>query len=197
MSEVTTKINYLGVSAVVIRADGTREDKGLLGEWYDLQWWIKKLKKRYGKHWHKHNPGDVVNNTGKAIVTNMLVNVATPPKYVSWGTGAGAAAAGNTSLSTESMSTSNDGVHNTRVTGTQTQQTSGGGTTYDTYQCVATLTADTGKTITNVGILDTIGTAADLVNPPTGGNLFVSSSFTGIPLSANDSIQFTLKTIFS
>ncbi len=133
---------------------------------------------------------DLVTSAGDAIITNRIKGSGTEPKYLSWGTGAGTTVKANTTLFTESMSTTNDGTHNTRFTGTSTQQT----VTYtnDTYRVVGTLVADAGKTITNVGLFDTIGTAADLVTAPSGGNLFCKSDFTGIALSAADSITFTM-----
>lgn len=197
-SNSEAKLVYLGIEGKVIRANGDIEDLGFLGEWWNLEHRIKNLKKKLGKKFRQNPMADVVNNTGKAIVTNLIVNVSTSPKYVSWGTGAGAAAAANTTLSTEAYSTSNTGTQNTRVTATQTQQTTT--TTNDAYRAVATLTAAASNSpisITNCGILDTAGTAADLVTAPSGGNLFVSSSFSAIPLIAGDSIQFTLSTTFS
>ena len=139
---------------------------------------------------------DVLTNAGLAIVTNRIIGSGTEPKYASWGTAAGTAAVGNTTLFTEAMSTQNDGSsHNNRVTGTSSRVT--GSQTNDTYQVVATLTADAGKTITNAGLFDSDGLAADLVTATAGGNLFVKSDFTGIALNTGDAIQFTFKTRFS
>lgn len=132
---------------------------------------------------------DIVTSAGDAIITNRVKGSGTEPKYISWGTGAGTAAKANTTLFTEAMSDSNTGTQNTRVTGTSTQET----VTYtnDTYQVTGVMTADTGKTITNVGLFDTIGTAADLLTPPAGGNLFCKSNFTGIVLVAADTLTLT------
>lgn len=139
---------------------------------------------------------DVVAYSGLAIITNLLSGIGgTVPKYIGWGTGVGTAARANTTLFTESMSSSNDGVHNTRVTGTVSRVTTS--QTNDTMRVVGTLTADSIKTITNVGLFDTNGQAADLVTAPSGGNLFTKSDFTGYALNAGDSIQFTLDTQFT
>jgi hypothetical protein len=118
-------------------------------------------------------------NTGKAVVTNRIKNGATgatEPNYVAWGTGAGTAAAADTTLFTEI---------GTRVAGTSTQVTTS--TTNDTYQVVGTQTAGSSVTITNAGLFDAV----------TSGNLFVKGDFSGIALTSGDSIQFTFKTQFS
>jgi hypothetical protein len=118
-------------------------------------------------------------NTGKAVVTNRIKNGATgatEPNYVAWGTGAGTAAAADTTLFTEI---------GTRVAGTSTQVTTS--TTNDTYQVVGTQTAGSSVTITNAGLFDA----------STSGNLFVKGDFSGIALTSGDSIQFTFKTQFS
>lgn len=176
------------LSAVVIRANGKVEDKGILGHWYDPEYWYKKVRRGLKKE--KLNPmADVVTNAGFAIVTNTLVNLTLTPKYMAWGTGAGTAAVGNTTLFTEDYTTTNDGTHNIRVTGTLTQQTTT--QTNDTFRIVGTLTAYGSQTITNFGTFDTNGQAANTVTAPSGGNLYIKSDFTGIVLAAADAIQFT------
>lgn len=166
-----------------------------LGQWYDPEHWFKLLKDATIDEKRKmglYNPmADVVTNAGFAIVTNVLVNLTLNPKFIGWGTGAGTAAVGNTSLFTEDYSTTNTGTQNTRVTGTLTRQTIT--QTNDTYQIVGTLTAYGSQTITNYGIFDTNGIAADLLTAPSGGNLYVKSDFTGIVLAASDAIQFTAR----
>lgn len=119
----------------------------------------------------------VFTNSGKALVTNRLKGGGTEPKYIAWGTGAGTAAATDTTLFTEASES--------RVAGTSTQETTT--TTSDTYQVVGTMTvAGSGKTITNVGLFDA----------STGGNLLMKSDFTGIALNVGESIQFTQKLQF-
>lgn len=115
-------------------------------------------------------------NAGKAIVTNRIKGAGTEPAYVGWGTGAGTAAATDTTLFTETGS---------RTLGTSTQQTTS--VTNDTYQVVGTLTAGGALSITNAGTFDA----------STSGNLFVKGDFTAIGLGTGDSIQFTIKTQFS
>lgn len=119
----------------------------------------------------------VFTNAGKAITTSRIKGAGTEPNYIAWGTGAGTAAAADTSLFVEASES--------RVAGTSTQQTTA--QTNDTYQAVGTLTANGTKTITNVGLFDAA----------TAGNLFMKADFTGIALNAGESIQFTMKVQFS
>lgn len=185
------QLRYFGLEGVIIRANGEEEDLGVLGHWYDIEYWAKKLRRKGGFF----NPADVVTNKGFAIVTNTLVNLTLNPKYAGWGTAAGTAAVGDTTLFTEAMSTTNDGSHNIRPTATMTQVTTT--QTNDTYQLVTTITADAGKTITNFGMFDTNGQAADLSTAPSGGNLYVKSDFTGVVLATSDAISFTAKIKYS
>jgi hypothetical protein len=118
----------------------------------------------------------VVTNVGKSIIAKRMFG-GTPsqvePKYLAWGTGAGTAAAGNTSLFTEAAETRVSGTGST-ITTTNTD---------DTHQIVATITSGSAQTITNAGIFDA----------STSGNLYVKGDFTGIALNNGDSIQFTFK----
>ncbi len=194
-------VRYLGITAFVTRhLTGEIDDLGYLGKWWEpeyLEWHIKyklaQAKRRYGRMWRQYfNPmPDVVNYTGLAVITGALVNLTLPPKYLSSGTGAGAAAQGNTTLSTEAYSSSNDGIHNTRVTGASSVTTTT--TAGDTMTITGAWQAPSGipRAVTNFGIFDTNGQAADLVTPPSGGNLVVSSSFSVINLAQLDSITYT------
>lgn len=137
---------------------------------------------------------NVLVNAGRAILTNRIIGSGTEPKFVSWGTGAGTAAATDTTLFTEAASTSTSGPNNVRVTGTSTRQTTS--VTNDTHRVVGTLTAETGKTITNAGVFDTDG-AQTSPTAPSGGNLYVKGDFTGIALNSGDSITFTFNLQFS
>jgi hypothetical protein len=120
----------------------------------------------------------LVVNTGKAIVTNRIKGAGTEPLFVAWGTGAGTTAATDTTLFTEASEA--------RVSGTSTQQTTT--TTNDTYRVVGTMTvAGSGKTITNVGLLDA----------SSAGNLFFKSDFTGLALNVGDAIAFTISVQFT
>lgn len=94
-------------------------------------------------------------------------------KFIGWGTGAGTAAVGDTTLFTED---SGGAPAYARVSGVVSQPSA------DTYQVVGSLTANGGKTITNAGLF------SDL----TVGTLFIKGDFTAIPLLLNDSIEFTI-----
>lgn len=124
----------------------------------------------------------VFTDVGKAFASNKFANgnnTATM-KYIGWGTGAGTAAAGDTTLFTEDTT----GGY-ARATGTQTQQTTT--VTNDTYQVVGTLTAGASLTITNAGVFDAT----------TSGNMGLKADHTGIPVLTNDSIQYTFKLKFA
>jgi hypothetical protein len=121
----------------------------------------------------------VVTNTGKAIAAARMRG-ATPaqaePLYVGWGTGAGTAATGDTTLFSET---------GTRVAGTTSNVTTT--VTSDTWQVVAAITAGSALTITNAGAFDAAS----------AGNLFVKGDFTGVALASGDSITFTIKVAFA
>lgn len=118
----------------------------------------------------------VLTNAGRAIITNRIKGAGTEPVHAAYGTGAGTAAAADTTLFTEVQS---------RVSGTSTQQTTS--VTNDTYRVVATITADATRAITNAGLWDA----------SSGGNLFVKGDFSTINLATNDSIQFTFNLQFT
>jgi hypothetical protein len=118
----------------------------------------------------------VVTTVGKGIITNRIKGAGTEPLYTAWGTGAGTAVVGDTTLNTET---------GTRVSGTSTQQTTS--VTNDTYQVVGTMTAGGALAITNAGLFDAA----------TVGGLFVHADFTTINLASGDSIQFTFKVQFT
>jgi hypothetical protein len=122
----------------------------------------------------------VVTNVGKGIIAQRMFG-ATPsqaePKFVGWGTGAGTAAVGDTTLFTESAEARTSGT-GSAVTTTNTN---------DTHQVTGTITASAGRTITNAGVLDA----------STVGNLYVKGDFTGVVLATGDSIAFTFKVQFT
>lgn len=88
--------------------------------------------------------------------------------YVGWGTGAGTAAKGDTTLFTEASES--------RVAATMSQPSA------DVNRAVATITADGTKTITNAGLL----------SASTGGTLLVHGDHAGIALDAGDKIEYTI-----
>ncbi len=119
----------------------------------------------------------VYTHAGKAITTNRIKGAGTEPLHVAWGTGAGTAAAADTTLFTESAEA--------RTAGTSTQQTTT--QTNDTYQVIGTITATAVRAITNAGLFDAAS----------AGNLFMKGDFATINLASGDSIQFTCKVQFT
>ena len=116
-------------------------------------------------------------DTGLAKVTDLLAAVTTVcPGWVGWGTGTTAPVAGDTALETASAEA--------RTVGTKTQETTT--TTSDTYQVVAFFTALSAQVITEVAVFDAL----------TVGNLFLRGTFSPINVSIDDTITFTIKTVF-
>jgi len=115
----------------------------------------------------------VYTDAGEAVVVDLIDGTssthldATNAK-IAWGTGAGTAAKGDTTLFTEASEA--------RVVPTVSQPAA------DKNQWVGTMTADAGKTITNAG----------LFNSASGPTLIVKGDFTGIVLALGDKIEFTI-----
>lgn len=113
----------------------------------------------------------VLTNVGEQYICDFLAGVDTvAADRIGWGTGAGTAAKGDTTLFTEAAEA--------RATGTKS--VTGSGATAK-YQVVGTLTSASAQTITNAG----------LFNAGTGGDLVIKGDFTGVALAINDAIQFT------
>ena len=129
---------------------------------------------------------NVLTNAGRDIITNRISGAGTEPKNVGWGTGAGTAAATDTTLFAE-KALDLAATTGTRVAGTSSRQTTTNAN--DTYRVTATLTASGSGTVTNAGLFDntTIGS----------GNLFIKGDFTGIALTSGDSIAFTFNLQFT
>ena len=113
-------------------------------------------------------------DTGLALTASRLKGSGSEPKYVAWGTGATAAADGNTTLATESGEA--------RTEGTTTLQTTS--TAGDTYQVVGSITATAVRAIVEAGLLDSSAS----------GTLFLRGTFDVINVNTSDSISFTVKT---
>lgn len=127
----------------------------------------------------------VVVNGGKGIVTNRIKGSGTEPLNIGWGTGAGTAAATDTTLFTEKLVDLTTSAGTDHTVGTSSQQTTT--TTSDTYQVTGTRTATGAGTVTNAGLFDAAS----------GGTLFLKGDFTGVGLASGDSIAFTIKAIFA
>jgi hypothetical protein len=115
----------------------------------------------------------VYTSAGEAVVADLIdgtsgTHLDNTNGKIAWGTGAGTAAKGDTTLFTEATEA--------RVAVATSQPTA------DKNQWVATITADGVKTITNAGLFDAAA----------AGNLIVHGDFTGIVLAANDAIEFTI-----
>ena len=115
----------------------------------------------------------VIPTVGLAAITALLA--ASTNNYVGWGTGATAAAAGDTALETAAAEA--------RVAGTQTQETTT--VTDDTYQVVATLTSASSQTIREVGIL----------SASTAGTLLLHANHADTALANGEAIAYTLKIV--
>lgn len=130
----------------------------------------------------------VLTNVGVAILSGRMLGASpaqAEPKFIGWGTGAGTAAVGDTTLFTEKDVDLTTGT-GTRTTGTGTQQTQT--QTNDTYQVAGTRTATGAGSVTNAGLFDNATI--------TSGTLFVKGDFVSIGLASGDSIAFTFKTKF-
>lgn len=110
----------------------------------------------------------VYTTVGKQFIVDLIdATVAVASHYGAWGTGAGTAAVGDTTLFTEATEA--------RVAVTKSQPAA------DKNQWQWTMTADGAKTITNAGVF----------SASSGGTLIIKGDFTGIALALNDQIQFT------
>ena len=112
-------------------------------------------------------------SAGEEIVCDLIdgtsaVHLDNTNGKIAWGTGAGTAAKGDTTLFTEASEA--------RVAVTTSQPTA------DKVQWVGTLTADAGKTITNAG----------LFNSAAGATLIVKGDHAGQVLALGDKIQYTI-----
>lgn len=126
----------------------------------------------------------VYSNTGKAITANRMFGAGTEPHFIGWGTGAGTALVGDTTLFTEKdVDLSAAGPN--RTNGTSTQQTTT--LTGDTHQIVGTRTATGAGTVTNAGVFDAVS----------AGNIYMKGDFTGIGLASGDAITFTFQLKYS
>lgn len=113
----------------------------------------------------------VLTNVGEQYICDFLSGTDTvAADYVAWGTGAGTAAKGDTTLFTEAAEA--------RVQGTKSTQGTGASAV---YQVVGTITSSSSQTITNAG----------LFNASSGGDLVIKGDFTGVALTSGDKIEFT------
>jgi len=112
---------------------------------------------------------NIYTQAGEELCVDIIDGTVTAPAnyFIGWGTGAGTAEKGDTTLFTEASEP--------RVTAVESQPVA------DQNRFVATLSASAAKTITNAGVLSAL----------TGGTLLLHSDFSGVALAANDKIEFT------
>ena len=117
----------------------------------------------------------VFTDVGEGLAADYFDGTASAPAnwYVGWGTGAGTAAKGDTTLFTESGEA--------RVVGAESQPSA------DQNQFVGTMTATAARTITNSGLFDAA----------TAGSMPIKGDFTGIVLASGDKIEFTIQLTWS
>lgn len=145
---------------------------------------------------------NVITFAALAIFTNLVSGLGgTVPKYMGIGTNGPntAAVRAGTALNTETYTTSNTGSQNTRILATLSR-TSFGGQTNDTYQLVASAVCPAALAplaVKEAGIFDAIGTAANLVTAPSGGNMALWSTFDVVNLQSGDTLQITWQLTFS
>ncbi len=181
-------VKSITMEAAVVRADGRREDLGVVAEYSGT--WALWLKRRLQNAWAaatgQRGMATLQVNTGRAIVTNRLRGGGTEPLNIGWGVGAGTTAAGDTTLFSEKDVdlASNTG---SRTAGTSSQVTTS--TTNDTYQVTGTRTATGAGSVTNAGLFDNVTIGS--------GSLYMKGDFTSIGLSIGDSIAFTIKVQYS
>ena len=117
----------------------------------------------------------VLTSVGEEVLIDLIdgtsgTHLTTTNSFIGWGTGAGTAAKGDTTLFTEASEA--------RVNpSTQTQPTA------DKLRWVGTITANGSKTITNAG----------LFNASTGATLIIHGDHTGQAVALNDKIEYTIE----
>lgn len=127
----------------------------------------------------------VLTNGGLAVITNRIIQAGTAPKNIGWGTGAGTAAAADTTLFTEKLVDLSTSAGTDHTVGTESRTTTT--QTNDTYTVTGTRTATGAGTVTNAGLFDAAS----------GGTLVVKGDFTGIGLGIGDAIAFSFNLKFS
>lgn len=117
---------------------------------------------------------DIFTDAGEDLITDIVDGTTAAPTWrVGWGTGAGTAAKGDTTLFTEAAEA--------RVVSTMSQPSS------NVNQFLSLITSASGQTITNAGVFDLAA----------AGTLLLHSDFTGIVLANGDKIEFTFQLTWS
>ena len=164
LAQASSKKAFI-TARVYRKATDSWEDLGVIAHPEEYNPFIK-LFKKYVLGWHF---ATVLTDAGQDWIVDKLDETSQlTGDFVGWGTGAGTAAKGDTTLFTEAAES--------RVSGTRTQPSS------DIIRWVSTITSASGQTITNAGNFDA----------STNGNLIVHGDFTGIVLANGDKIEFTI-----
>jgi len=117
---------------------------------------------------------DIYTDAGEIISADLWDGTISAPTWrVAWGTGAGTAAKGDTTLFTEAAEA--------RVVSADSQPSA------NVNQHVATITSLSAQTITNAGTFDAAS----------AGNMPLKSDFGGIALAIGDKIEFTFQLTWS
>lgn len=117
---------------------------------------------------------DIYTDAGEDLTADIMDGTSSVPTWkAAWGTGAGTAAKGDTTLFTEAAEA--------RVNTTQSQPAS------NQNQFLATITSASAQTITNAGVFDAAS----------AGNVMLHSDFGGIVLANGDKIEFTFQLTWS
>ena len=123
--------------------------------------------------------GTVQTNSGRAIETNLVTGLGgTAATYVGIGSGVTAAAATDTTLTTEYVGGTWASYARTHPTPTRITTS----VTNDTEQIQTSFTAPSAETVAEAGTFDAV----------TAGNIDIHGNFTGVPLSTGDSITTTI-----
>lgn len=154
------------ITAKVFRkVTGMWEELGIIAHPEEHNPFIKFFKQHF-LGWHF---ATVLTDAGEAWIVDKLDETSDlTGDYIGWGTGAGTAAKGDTTLFTEAAES--------RVSGTRSQPSA------DVIRWVSTITSASGQTITNAGNFDA----------STSGNLIVHGDFSDIVLTTDDKIEFTI-----
>ena len=128
-------------------------------------------------------------DTGLGITTAALLALAgSAPAFIDWGVGTTPPAVGNTTVE-DTM-----GCPEVRTDATGTDAQAMTTTTNDTYRVVGTIVKTTGAAaITEVCTFDGAGAGGP---PPTGDVLFLRATFSAINLEIDNSIEFTIDTVY-
>lgn len=117
---------------------------------------------------------DIYTDAGEDLTADILDGTTAAPTWrIGWGTGAGTAAKGDTTLFTEAAEA--------RVNATMSQPSS------NVNQFLALITSLSSQTITNAGVLDAAS----------GGNLLLKSDHAGIAVAIGDKIEYTFQLTWS